>query len=349
MIQRIIRINPSDNPAIKFGILLRDLDEIAKQKGSSKLETLNEFLSDLMNYYNEDYEKKVNELFIEGITPNTVNDFISYVKREQKRYMQEEKLEKRKQKQEEKKKENMEREQEMSKKWTQMEADLEDKFSADGSESEIEFLQKVASDIEEGKSPYELDDREKTYMLNKINEKVKKIGNKQKKQEEDILKAQKAMSKIQAIVDREYQEGNITSKASLLDSIKNEIYSNENSNLNVKISKSVKPLLLPMLEDKIKFEKDEMYYEQVKRFTKGFKYFREYPEVIDCFEGHSQRKFTDKESYNRYCSLRKKISRGSSEQYQIEKLLLDEKLNSVDRRILTERKSVMQKERGREI
>ena len=87
MIKRIVKINPSDNPAMKFGVLIRDLEEVAKQRGSSKSELLNELLSDLINYYNEDYEKKVTEFDLQDIGPKTVKEFILYVRRAQKRCM----------------------------------------------------------------------------------------------------------------------------------------------------------------------------------------------------------------------------------------------------------------------
>ena len=290
MIKRIVKINPSDNPAMKFGVLIRDLEEVAKQRGSSKSELLNELLSDLINYYNEDYEKKVTEFDLQDIGPKTVKEFILYVKRAQKRCMQAEKLERKKQKQEEKK-----------------------------------------------------------YILNKTNEKINNIDIAQKQQEEDNLKVQQAMDEIQIIVNREYEEGNTTSKSNLLESIRNAIDSNEDNNFNINISESQKQDLLQMLDEKIKFTKDETYYEQVKKFTNDFQFLAQYPEIVDGLEGHSnKRKFTDKEAYNRYYELRTRLNNGFSEESQIKMLLLNPKLNNVDRRILTERKAVMQEKEHRE-
>lgn len=157
-----------------------------------------------------------------------------------------------------------------------------------------------------------------------------------KKQEE--VKANRIIEEIQKVVDREFEKGNIESKAMYLEAMKKEVRDTH------RISGKIKKYLIGMISGRIK---EEMYYEQVEHFTNGFEFLSEYPELIDATSGFRNRKFTDRESYDRFCDLRTKLQAGLSEYSQVNRLLENEGINDTDKRILEARKSVMDKENAK--
>ena len=156
------------------------------------------------------------------------------------------------------------------------------------------------------------------------------------------MQAKHAIEEIQEIVDREFAEGNIESRAMYLKSIKSEARSSD------KIGGKAKEYLLEMIGERIK---EETYYEQVEDFTNGFQFLSEYPELVNATSGFRKRKFTDREAYDRFCDLRTKLQSGLNEYSQVNRLLEDKSINDTDKKILEARKSVIDKEieRRREI
>lgn len=152
---------------------------------------------------------------------------------------------------------------------------------------------------------------------------------------QEKVKADFFMKEIQKIVDRESAKGNIESKAMYLEAMEKEV---RNTN---KIGGKAKKYLIEMISERIK---DEIYYEQTERFTNGFKFLSEYPELMS---GYRKEKFTDKEAYDRFCTLRTLLQNGVSEYSQIKNLLNNQKLNNGDKTILEARKDVMDKEKAR--
>lgn len=156
---------------------------------------------------------------------------------------------------------------------------------------------------------------------------------------EEQEKAQKAMEEIKQILNREDANGNVNDRISYLKSIKGTV-ANKKGNMN----KEPKKYLLKLIDQSISEEKDQIYYEQVKAFTKGFQFLREYPEIMMATNGLTVKKFTNRETYKRFCSLRMLVQDGFSEYSQVNRLLEDESVNDADKRILEARKSVMDKE-----
>lgn len=155
-----------------------------------------------------------------------------------------------------------------------------------------------------------------------------------------------AMIGIQEIVNREYNVGNIKNKASYLTKIKESIIgNNKDIDLNVKIGKKYQQHLISRIDDIITKEKDELYFEQVKNFTKGFQFLRDYPEVEKVKHGASKiNKFTDLESYNRFTSLRELLQNEYNENIGIQMLLESGKITDADAKILCSRKEVLDRE-----
>ena len=174
-----------------------------------------------------------------------------------------------------------------------------------------EILQRLITDISEGNFEYKFTSKEKKFILKKLNgtlDEINKQEEETKRREAKIRNAEKAMLQIEEIVDREYKAGNIKNKASYLTIIRDSITGeNTDIDLNIKIGKEAQEHLLGMIDDRIK---DELYFEQVKNFTKGFQFLKEYPEIVRARHGASKMdKFTDSESYSRFSSLRELLQK----------------------------------------
>lgn len=133
--------------------------------------------------------------------------------------------------------------------------------------------------------------------------------------------------------------------------IKNKIFGENNSEegkSDIEISTSIKREVLDLLEQKISDEKDLLYYEQVKYFTEDFSFLGQCTDIINAIKGRRERRFTDRESYNRFYSLRASIQ-GSYDEYNgIIKLLQKKETGNMDRKILNERKKILEQEKNEE-
>ena len=104
-----------------------------------------------------------------------------------------------------------------------------------------------------------------------------------------------------------------------------------------------------MIDERIELEKDELYFEQVRRFTRDFQFLKVYPEIIDASRGIRKiDRFTDSESYDRFCSLRELLKKGADEEAQIDKIIKSGKIDAIDEKILLARKEVIEKEKKRD-
>ena len=344
-----IVIKEEQNPEKNFYRVRQDLLKIANDRGIEVTEVIDKFMDDLQNLENPDYEKKINEIQIAGnISPKILNSLKAYILRMRKNFKDIENKAKKKDKSSE-----------IELKWREIEGTIE-RIAKTGEITKKEIIQEVIASIRSGNFEYKFDSKEKKTILKRLNALLDEIS---RQEEEKIIKEQKekdkkeeqerniesAMSLIQEIVDREYEAGNIKNKASYLLSITDAIKGKDKSiKLGIKIDKETESKLLELIYSRIELEKDQMYFEQVKKFTKGFQFLREYSEMVNARCGNSKLdKFTDSESYDRFCRLRELLQKKHDEEIGIKYLTESGKVDDIDIRILLARKEVISKENKR--
>jgi len=355
MIRNIV-FDPSNNPAIYFSGIVKDLEEIAQVCNEPVSVVISAFIDDLKNYFNQNYERNIESVSINGISPNTLKSLITFMNKRKKEYQQRENREKKQLKTQQK-----------QSIWDEVEKGINETILNEEHSTDKEIIERFILNIKQGQSEYELNSKEKKYVLKKLADRLddinrkeeeekqaKEIKKQEKEREEEESKAkiieekrriEEAIEQIGIITEREYQIGNIKDKASYLSKIKDAITGkNEGIPFNVNLGEEGQEQLIRMIDEKIGIEKDELYYNQVKNFTNDFKFLKDYPEIVAALNGARNVKFTDKESYDRFSALRFLVQNGDSEYTQIDKLIRTKNINEVDRRILIARKSVMDKE-----
>lgn len=111
----------------------------------------------------------------------------------------------------------------------------------------------------------------------------------------------------------------------------------------IRLNKGIEEQIFSMIDKRISDEKDNLYYEQTRSFTNNFSFLRESTELQRAVGKARAAKFTDKESYSRFCELRTLFhdARTVSEAEQIESLLEREDISYADKRILGARLGVI--------
>lgn len=312
-----IKFDSSQNPAKNFGMIVRNLEEISQDTGRPVTDIIDMFIVDLQNYYNEEYEKKV-DITLKSVTPKMRSSFLSYLNKMKKEYQKKERSEKRKEERDTKRKENEAKEKEMQGKWKEVEKSLS------GNITDSDAFEKMISDIENSN----FNEEEKEFMKVKLDEKRAKFI--------------ETWSRIEDIVEQSSETGNKT-KLECWQAVK-DLIAQRNKSLKINMNEEMEKQMISMIDEKISGEKDVLYYEQVKYFTRDFSFLREYPELQTAMTGSKARKFTDKESFNRFYDLRSLLQNGYNESIQIERLLRRKDIGDADKRILTERKAVINKE-----
>lgn len=312
-----IKFDSSQNPAKNFGMIVRNLEEISQDTGRPVTDIIDMFIVDLQNYYNEEYEKKV-DITLKSVTPKMRSSFLSYLNKMKKEYQKKERSEKRKEERDTKRKENEAKEKEMQGKWKEVEKSLS------GNITDLDAFEKMISDIENSN----FNEEEKEFMKVKLDEKRAKFI--------------ETWSRIEDIVEQSSETGNKT-KLECWQAVK-DLIAQRNKSLKINMNEEMEKQMISMIDEKISGEKDVLYYEQVKYFTRDFSFLREYPELQTAMTGSKARKFTDKESFNRFYDLRSLLQNGYNESIQIERLLRRKDIGDADKRILTERKAVINKE-----
>ncbi len=175
--------------------------------------------------------------------------------------------------------------------------------------------------------------------------------------EEKLAKIEKSFEVITSTVEKAVAQGE--NELASWTEVKR-LLNDENSNMN--FTEEEKEQLIKKVEERIAQErekeeektrleneriaqeKDELYFEQVKAFTNNFSFLR--GEITtQIAEGRRPvKKFTDKESYMRFLELRSLLQVGNSEYLRIEQLLQNEDLSDVNKKILEERKVVIDKQ-----
>ena len=322
--KRKIKVDSSKNPAKNFGVILKDIENIAQNRKTSVVDVINDLISDLQNYYNKDYEIKVKEISVQQVTPNVINSFLSYMDKVKKVYKQKESIEKSKERRQAKA-------QEVETSWKGIQDEI-DKSLLDGKQgTEIEIIERLISNIKQGEDGYVFDTKSKKYILKNLKDRIEEIN----KEEKDRESIQETMTQIEELVDREYEKGNIKNKVNYLMAIKKAIKKEkEYADFNIKIGETAKAELLQMIDDRINTEKDQLYYEEVAAFTKNFELpLNKYLEEINALYGNTTvKKFTNLENHNRYFDLIKKIKEQDAinEHQAIQLVIKNEDINDID-------------------
>lgn len=295
-----------------FWKIAKKLEMIAEESNKPTSEIIDIFISDLQSYDQEGYEKKMN-IDLENLTPHIKRSLITYLNNTKKRY-------KVKEASEVNRKKKADEESQMQEKWRQIEK------SIDGNIMDPEVMEKVTADIEKR----DLSEEEKDFMKAQLDEKSKKFN--------------ETWKSIEAIVERESTENSGKTKPEYWQSIR-ELIVNRDKKLGIKMNEEMEKQMISMIDERIASEKDNIYYEQVRCFTYDFTFLRDDPLVVRAISGAGRKKFTDRESYDRYCNLRSILQKGHSREYsKIERLLSEGKVDNGDRRILEQRMKVMAKE-----
>lgn len=337
---------PSD-----FQLMIRDLKEgIAEERNISidevdnnlLQEYMRNFILDLQNYFNEDWVKKIEYMSLIGATPDIIEKCIKYLNTRLNNF------EKSNKQKEAKEKRQIEA-QELDKKWEEIKGYIETAVAANYDKSEIDILNSLISDIEEGNTDIQFSGKkEKRYFLKKLNSMLDEIVDREAKKkmemETEAKNLDRAIKTIEEIVEREYQAGNIRDKANYLSVIRDGIIGKSKDRIiKIKLKPETQSKLLQMLEDRINQEREQFYYEQVEAFTDGFKRPMDLPiETVNAMYGHKRIKFVNMEYHNRYFNLVDLIQDEECGEYlAIKKLINSDKISETDKRILEARKEYM--------
>lgn len=314
--KRKIKFDSFQNPARNFSSIVSDLERIAKESDIATSEIISSFILDLQNIYKEGYERKV-KFDLEGVSPTIQSSLIAYLNQMRKKYKQKETSKAKKEANIDKKANLQKR---MEEKWIEFEKTI------NGNIMDPEVMEKVMDDIENS----DLSRKEKDFMKAQLDEKSKKFN--------------ETWKSIEAIVERESTENSGKTKPEYWQSIR-ELIVNRDKKLGIKMNEEMEKQMISMIDERIASEKDNIYYEQVRCFTYDFTFLRDDPLVVRAISGAGRKKFTDRESYDRYCNLRSILQKGHSREYsKIERLLSEGKVDNGDRRILEQRMKVMAKE-----
>lgn len=322
------RFELGKNPARNFFILETDLKRIAVERNVPPKEVIQEFISDLENRDNPDYENKVNEININGIVSQ---NFISEAKKHFNRVI--EGLEKAQRKDAKKEKNNAEK-QEIENIWKSVKEFIE-------SNKDL-ALAGVLVQIKEKNIFPELINGQRNTIIKRIEELIEAEA---KKEELRKSKIEKTWKDICEIVEKGSNEAGVT-KPQYWSAIRDKIVGQEEGeDVDIKLDESIQGDILELIDSKISDEKEQLYYNQVKYFTKDFSFLATYPEIQDAVEGKSGRKFTDKESFERFYELRTQVREGRDEYTQIAMLLKKGNIDETSRKILNGRIAVLKRER----
>ncbi len=233
-----IKFDASQNPALNFAIIIKDLERIAKESEIPVSKVMSDFMVDLQNYYNEDYEKKIEEVNLEGeVSPQLLNNFKAYLNRNIKLYQ--------------KKERDLDSTDRKNKKKEAEEKYYQEKLeeivgSIDGNIMNPDVLKRVIDSIENNK---ELNRRGKKIMITKLNEKVEQFN--------------KTWESIEKMVEKLSNENEGKTKPEYWQAIK-DLINKKDERLNIKMNRKMREQMINMIDEKILDEKDALYYEQVK-------------------------------------------------------------------------------------
>ena len=200
----------------------------------------------------------------------------------------------------------------------------------------IDYLQKVLRE----QKKIEKKQAKKPEQESRRNEReAEKKARRKKEAEESAAKAEKeriekrqrkiqtALAEIYAIVEDESKKKKIP-KRDILIKIRNDRFASKKT-----LSKE---------EEMIKKElDDEIFYEEVKYYTRDFEFLVDNKLVADAILGYTGRKFKDFQSFERFNTLKSRILNGANEEKEIKKILT-QNVDKVTKRILEQRMKIIE-------
>lgn len=362
-----IIVNLSKNHAFsysEYAKLVKQLEENAEGKPMSEM--INALISDLKNYGKEGYTNKIDAFSLQGLTPRIIESLVKYLRIKKKEYEEAEKQEKKQAKTEQ-----------IEARWKVIKNEIDEAVLSGEQGSEVEILERLIADVKGKTSKYDLDKDERKEVLKRLKNRLDKVNKEiaeieeRKRQAEEKRKAEEAaaeekrrqqeaaaqekrkqeaarknaeaaMNQIQERAEREYKLGRVESRLEVLNKIRDTI-TGEGIDLGEEMGELSQEHLLEILDGKIK---DELYYEQVKAHTNNFEFLRDYPELVKADHGARERKkFTDYETYSGFENLVEELQRISNDEgVAIQQMLENKNTSEIDRRILTERREVLEKQ-----
>lgn len=317
--ERNIIINEFGNPAKNFGIILKNLEEIAERTDTPIQETIRLFILDLQNLSNEEYEKNIQDINVNGkISPVTKNSLIAYLNKSIKKYNELDKKRAGRKKQDVKK-------QELKEVWSSIESEA---ILNKPKEMRKEVIEDLILKISEGTAYAELKKEQKSYVLKKL----KELEMREKKEKEN--KEKNISNKWNAIVrkvDKEASESG-KSKIEIWDMIAETVLGkNKKAQVKISVPDEMKDKVRALIEEQEEIEGKE-YYEAVKRYTQNFEFLTGFRGISFALNGH--RKFSQPEYSRMFEGLisrlreHENVEHPETEEQLLKRVLSDELINT---------------------
>lgn len=340
-----IKYGGTGNKASKYQVFVEKIEEIAKNSNGKITveEVINDFISDLRNINNSDYNKKISEIEIIGeISNEMLKELPEYLLKVKDNAIQHRKKEEEKNRRQAKKLERENNEKVMEGKWQDLETTIGTLISE--GYTEIDAINSVLQDVKDKK--YGFDSKERKYITRKLQERIVQAN----KREEETSQEQARQQQIQKKVEETWKGiQEVASKGLRKKGIAESQYwiairdkfEQESSDLK---DKDVINQILELFDETIIEKEDNEYFEDVKCTTRDFKSLAFFSaEMMNALYGTSAKKISKKNS-ERFYNLRTALQQSYNEYNQIQNLLDDKSTTEGDRRILLARKDVMDKE-----
>lgn len=333
---RKININSSNNPAKNFGVIVKDLEKIAKARNIPVQEAIKMFITDLQNLGDEEYENSIQEISIQsGISPKMKTSLITYLNRSIKRYKQSEKNNIERKKQDERK-------QELEKAWESIETEIADK----------ENIKDLILGIKEGTEYPHLGKTQRSYVLKKLEALLLQEEKEEEKQEKD--KDRIIRKRWKSIVETVNYEAENSGKHRLeiWDMITESIIKNGNFS-NINFPETMQEEVLALIGEQAKIEGEE-YFESVKDYTQNFEFLEGFRGISFAIHGH--RKFSNPEYARMFENLIKELRKNKSVKHKeteerfLKRVLSEKKVNTYyGTKIIEERIERIEKDKKNEM
>lgn len=340
-----IRYGGTGNKASKYQVFVKKIEKIAEESNGGKIveDVIDDFISDLRNIDNSDYNKKISDIEIKGeISDEVLEELINYLLKVKENAIRHRKKEEEKNRRQAKKIEKENREEVMKGKWQYIETTIEELISE--GHTKIDAINLVSQGIKDNK--YGFDSKEKKYITTKLQEITREVNRReeekskeQSRQEQIQKKVEETWKGIQEVASRGPVKKGVA-KSQYWIAIRNK-FEQESSDLK---DKNVKNQILELFDETIIREEDNEYFEDIKCATRDFKSLAFFSaEMMNALYGTSAKKISTKNG-ERFYNLRAALQQSYNEYKQIQNLLDDKSTTEGDRRILLARKEVMDKE-----
>lgn len=337
-----IRFNFRDNPAKIYSAVLNELEKIANERGELVEDVIGDFIIDLRNMSDSDYERKIEEVDISGDTPDRMlSDIIKYLTKARKVYENKTKREEEKANKETLTKKD--KTQELRDKWEEVEAVINVMTSEEPDRLRSDILGGILISINMGSNEFDLNKRQRKYVVRMLEDLLEEAKREERAITNQRARLEAAWDAITQIVERENEDGK-SANLEYWTAIKEEIVNGEET-FGVTVNGQIRSQLIERIDYKINEEKDLIYFKQVEDFTRGFRFLREESQVVTANLGASDVRFTDREAYSRFRNLRYKVQRGKDEYSQIATLLQSDDIDNMSKQILTQRLNVLEAEK----